>query len=204
MTAPGGSFGDSAHDDKADPSPAGHGAAEAPDAAAPWQPPEADYPPPAYPTPGYAPEYESGYASPYPPVPPTPGYEPPIGYEQPPVYGGTPYPPPPPPFGGPPAGYGPPGYPGGYYPTPDYRGGYGPQGPMPGTNPLAIASLVASFTGFLCCIGSIVAMVLGAIALDQIKRTRQEGFGLAVAGIVIGVATLVVMLVIVLFALRSS
>jgi drug/metabolite transporter (DMT)-like permease len=75
---------------------------------------------------------------------------------------------------------------------------------MPGTNPLAIASLVASFTGFLCCIGSIVAMVLGAIALDQIKRTRQEGFGLAVAGIVIGVATLVVMLVIVLFALRSS
>lgn len=74
---------------------------------------------------------------------------------------------------------------------------------MPGTNALAIASLIASFTGLLCCIGSIVAMVLGAIALDQIKRTRQEGFGLAVAGIVIGIATLVVTLVVVLFALGT-
>ncbi|WP_459952934.1 DUF4190 domain-containing protein, partial [Mycobacterium avium] len=42
-----------------------------------------------------------------------------------------------------------------------------------------------------------------AIALDQIKRTRQDGFGLAVAGIVIGIATLVVTLVVVLFALHT-
>ncbi|MGV0554767.1 DUF4190 domain-containing protein, partial [Mycobacterium kansasii] len=74
---------------------------------------------------------------------------------------------------------------------------------VPGTNALAIASLIASFTGLLCGLGSIVAIVLGAIALDQIKRTRQEGFGLAVAGIVIGIATLVVILVVVLFTLRT-
>ncbi|CAG7025726.1 DUF4190 domain-containing protein [Mycobacterium avium subsp. paratuberculosis] len=106
----------------------------------------------------------------------------------------------------PPPGYGPPGYPGGYYPGPDY-GGYPPQPPLlggqPGTNGLAIASLIASFTGLLCGIGSVVAIVLGAIALDQIKRTRQDGFGLAVAGIVIGIATLVVTLVVVLFALHT-
>jgi Domain of unknown function (DUF4190) len=211
MTAPGGGFGDSAHDDKADLPPVGHGASEPSEGpaapTAPWQPPAGDHPPPAYPWPGYPPEHESGYPTPYPPsAPPHPGYEPPVGYEQqPPVYGATPYPSPPP-LGGPPPSYGPPGYPGGYFPPPDYRGGYafpGPQGPQAGTNPLAIASLVAAFTGLLCCIGSVVAMVLGAIALDQIKRTRQEGFGLAVAGIVIGVASLVVTLVVVLFALHT-
>ncbi|WP_084252625.1 DUF4190 domain-containing protein, partial [Mycobacterium avium] len=119
----------------------------------------------------------------------------------------SPVPPPPPGYGPPPPpGYGPPGYPGGYYPGPDY-GGYPPQPPLlggqPGTNGLAIASLIASFTGLLCGIGSVVAIVLGAIALDQIKRTRQDGFGLAVAGIVIGIATLVVTLVVVLFALHT-
>ncbi|WP_131811899.1 DUF4190 domain-containing protein, partial [Mycobacterium mantenii] len=108
-----------------------------------------------------------------------------------------------PPDGGPPT-YGPPPYPGGYYAAPDYHSGYGPAGQPPaGTNPLAVASLIASFTGLLCFVGSIAAMVLGAIALDQIKRTRQDGFGLAVAGIVIGIALLVVDVVVVLFALHT-
>ncbi|WP_331205590.1 DUF4190 domain-containing protein, partial [Mycobacterium avium] len=83
------------------------------------------------------------------------------------------------------------------------RAGGQREGGQPGTNGLAIASLIASFTGLLCGIGSVVAIVLGAIALDQIKRTRQDGFGLAVAGIVIGIATLVVTLVVVLFALHT-
>ncbi len=141
--------------------------------------------PPAYPPPGPT-DHPAGYP---------PSYPPPPGYEQAPGYGGPPYPMAPPPYGAH-------GYPG-YYPPPDYQGGYPTQTAVPGTNALAIASLIASFTGLLCCIGSIVAIVLGAIALDQIKRTRQEGFGLAVAGIVIGIATLVVTLVIVLFALRT-
>ncbi|EUA50227.1 hypothetical protein I553_9517 [Mycobacterium xenopi 4042] len=74
--------------------------------------------------------------------------------------------------------------------------------PQPGTNTLAIASLVASFIGLLCGIGSIVGIVLGAVALNQIKQTRQEGYGLAVAGIVVGVATLLVNLIITIYALR--
>lgn len=193
MTAPAGGFGEGAHDDKA-----GGGRHEQPDPTAPWEPPAAPPPPeaapPPYPGQGYPPDYSSGYAPSYPPpVPPPPGYE------QPPGYAGAAYPPPS--LGGPPT-YGPPAYPGGYYPTPDYQG-YGHAAAQPGTNALAIASLIASFTGLLCCIGSIVAMVLGAIALDQIKRTRQDGFGLAVAGIVIGIATLLVTFVIVLFAMRT-
>lgn len=198
MTAPGGGFGEGA-DDKAG-STAGGGRHEQPDPTAPWEPPAAPPPPeaapPPYPAPGYPAGYSSGYAASYPPPVPLPP-----GYEQPPGYGGPAYPPPP--YGGPPT-YGPAAYPVGYYQTPDYQGGFGPASPQkPGTNALAIASLIASFTGLLCCIGSIVAMVLGAIALDQIKRTRQDGFGLAVAGIVIGIATLLVTFVIVLFAMRT-
>jgi hypothetical protein len=140
-----------------------------------WNPPWE--PPPTPSAADYPPDYPPPYPPPYPPQfgPPSGGYAPP---------------PPPPP---------------GYYPAPDHPGGWGypPQAPQTGSNPLAIASLVLSFTGFVCCIGSIAAIVLGVIALDQIKRTRQEGHGLAVAGIVIGGAGLVVALIAGLFALTS-
>jgi uncharacterized protein DUF4190 len=160
---------------EAHPPTSGGQGSEQPHWQPPWAPPPiTDYPPPAYPPPGY----QAGY-SPHPPP----------GYEQPPPY--------------PPPGYGPPPYPGGYYPAPDYPGGYGAQGAQSGMNGLAIASLISSFAGVLCCIGSIAAIVMGTIALDQIKRHRQDGYGLAVAGIVIGIATLVVNLVVVMFAMRS-
>jgi uncharacterized membrane protein YidH (DUF202 family) len=73
---------------------------------------------------------------------------------------------------------------------------------QPGMSGLAIASLISSFTGLFCCIGGILAIVLGAIALGQIKRTRQDGYALAVAGIVIGVATLIVNVIVTIFALQ--
>ncbi|COX18858.1 Conserved membrane protein of uncharacterised function [Mycobacterium tuberculosis] len=53
----------------------------------------------------------------------------------------------------------------------------------------------------LCCIGSIVGIVFGAIAINQIKQTREEGYGLAVAGIVIGIATLLVYMIAGIFAI---
>jgi uncharacterized protein DUF4190 len=215
MTAPGDGFGESARDDEGKQPPAGGGPSQQPRPTPPWEPPTPPWeppahevPPPAYPPPDYSAGHQAGYPAQYPP----PGYQQPPGYEQPPGYGGRPYQPGPPQFGGPPPGYGPPGYPGGYYSGPyagpdypaRYEGGYGPQGPMQsGTNALAIASLVTSFTGILCCIGSIAAIVLGATAIGQIKRTRQEGYGLAVAGIVIGVATLVVTLIVAIFALHA-
>src|SRR5580693_11170 len=212
MKAPGGAFGESSHDDEANPPPAGERAApEQPVWDAPWDPPTpptaAAYPPPTYPPPsysaGYPPEYQAGYPPEYPPPIPAPP-----GYQQPPGYGGSPYPPGPQ-YDAPPAGYWPPpnpgGYPGGYYPAPDYQGGYGlPQGPsQSGVNGMAIGALISSFTGLFCCIGSIVAIVLGTVALDQIKRTRQDGYALAVAGIVIGVATMLINVIIVVVAVRS-
>ena len=210
MTAPDDAFGESSHGDETNPPPAGDPAFRTPDQPAwhaPWDPPT----PPAaggYPPPGY---YPTEYPPEYPPT-----FPPPTGYQQPPGYGGPPYPPypPGPQFGAPPAGYWPPSNPGDYYPPgdfrPNYQGGYGfPAGGFPpgptrsAVNGLAIASLVASFTGLLCCIGSIVAIVLGTIALGQIKRTRKDGYGLAVAGIVIGIATLLISLIVMMFAIQS-
>ena len=90
------------------------------------------------------------------------------------------YPPPPPP------------YPGPYDP---YLGYQAQQ-----TNGLAVASLVTSIAGVLfgiplaifCYVGwliPVVGAIMGAIALGQIKQRGQQGRGLAIAGIAIGVAT---------------
>jgi hypothetical protein len=54
------------------------------------------------------------------------------------------------------------------------------QGAQQGWNPLAIIGFVASF---LCGIGGIA---MGIIAMNQVKRNSQKGYGLAVAAIVIG------------------
>lgn len=201
MTAPGGDSGERAPDEANQPPAAGQTSPDSPGFSgfeSPPPPPISGYPP-AYPPSAYPPSY--------PPYPPLGGYPPP-GYQEPPGYGGSSYPPLSPEYGAPAASYGQP-YPGGY-PTPGYHGGYpapaysGPYGPSQpsATNTLAIASLISSFVGVLCCIGSIVGIVLGAVALSQIKQTRQEGYGLAVAGIVIGVATLLVSLIIMIFAMR--
>jgi hypothetical protein len=90
-------------------------------------------------------------------------------------------------------GYTPP--PPGYTPAPGYeqppqqpygypqQQGYPQQYAAPmatGTNGLAIASLICAF--FI----PIVGVILGHIALNQIKQTGQEGRGLAIAGLAIG------------------
>jgi hypothetical protein len=63
-------------------------------------------------------------------------------------------------------------------------------GVMPqGTNGFATASLVLGICGFLLCgIGSILAIVFGHIARSQIRRSggRQQGAGIAMAGLVLG------------------
>ena len=75
---------------------------------------------------------------------------------------------------GPPSGY-PPGYPGGYPP------GYPPVAPWGRpTNSLAIVSLVLAF------VFAPAALVTGIIARKQIRRTGEDGDGMALAGIIIG------------------
>jgi hypothetical protein len=92
------------------------------------------------------------------------------------------YPPPPP------GGYPPP--PGQYPPPPGP--GYPPSQPAAGTNTFAIVSLVASLLGWVCVgIGSILGVVFGFLALNQIKQTGQGGRGLAIAGIAIGIISIV-------------
>ena len=54
------------------------------------------------------------------------------------------------------------------------------------TNVLAIVSLVSAF--FI----SLVAIITGHIALSQIKKTGEQGRGLAIAGLIIGYVGLVV------------
>ncbi len=87
-------------------------------------------------------------------------------------------------YGTPQGGY---GTPQGGYGTPP--GGFGPTGStgqgQPGTNGLAVAALVSGVLGFLC-VTAVAGVVLGVVALGQIKRTGRKGRGLAIAGIVLG------------------
>ena len=99
------------------------------------------------------------------------------------------YPPPPPgeqvPHGYPAGMAGPPGYP-------------VPLRPPPTTNGLAVASLVCAFLFFP------LGIVFGHVSLSQIKRTREDGRGLAIAGLVISyvaaVVTVVAVVLTVVFA----
>lgn len=100
---------------------------------------------------------------------------------------------------GPPAA--PSAYPAGAYPAGAYSPaqaqpppprGYWPQPPAPGlmpaarTNGLAIASLVLGVL-WLFWLGSLAGLILGLIALRQIKRRNQGGRGLAIAGVVLSI-----------------
>ena len=127
-----------------------------------------------------------------------------------------PYPPQPPP--GPPYGYppSPPGGPFGYGGPPPYPGSYDPyqvyQDSSYQTNGLAIASLITALAGiplaFVCLLGlpaAIVGVILGAVALTQIKQTNQRGRGFAIAGIVIGsILTALLLVLLLLFGLMST
>jgi Domain of unknown function (DUF4190) len=109
-----------------------------------------------------------------------PDLAPPVDYPAdadlpPPVY--------PPPYPGA-AGY--PGYPAapGYY-----AGAYDPYRPTkpPGTNSKAIAALVTSLVGLLCCgLPSIVGLILGIVGMRETKRTGQDGYAIALIGTIIG------------------
>jgi len=76
--------------------------------------------------------------------------------------------------------------------------GYGP--PRPRTNPLAIVALCASGSiavlwvlmlvlPVIGLVPGITGIVIGHIALGQIRRTGEQGRGLAITGLVIGYVT---------------
>jgi hypothetical protein len=98
----------------------------------------------------------------------------------------------PPPAAGPPQ-YGEPQYgpPPGYPPYPQF-GGYGyPPPARSRNNGMAIAAMVCGICGFLCLVPGIVGIILGFVSLSQIKRTQQKGRGMAITGIAVGSAWIV-------------
>jgi hypothetical protein len=133
----------------------------------PGEAPKAPPPPSPYPPANY-PDYPS---SGYPPPPPYPPGQPYPGYQ--------------PPYPGPPVGY-----PGGH-------SGYNPYqvAKPPGTNGMAIASLICSVGGLFCGVTAIVGVILGFIAMQQTKQSGQNGYGLALAGVITGGALLALWLV---------
>lgn len=50
---------------------------------------------------------------------------------------------------------------------------------------MAIASFVLGLVWF-CGLGSVLAVIFGVVARQQIKRTGESGDGLAIAGLVLG------------------
>jgi uncharacterized protein DUF4190 len=111
------------------------------------------------PTDEQLPYQQQGYAE--------PGYQPPVYQQQ---------------------GYAEPGYQ--QYPPPVH--GQQPPYPYPypypparQTNGMAIASMVLGIV-WVYWIGSILALIFGYLALAEIRRSRQGGEGMAIAGIVLG------------------
>lgn len=68
---------------------------------------------------------------------------------------------------------------------------------------MAIASLIC---GIVCFwgLGSIAAVILGSVALRQIRERGEGGRGLAIGGIVVGAITLVAAIVVTILLIVAS
>lgn len=66
---------------------------------------------------------------------------------------------------------------------------------MAKTNTMAILSLIFAF------VFAPVGIVLGFISLNQIKQSKEEGRGLAIAGIIVGFAPFVIILLVMILGL---
>src|SRR5918993_1298200 len=123
-------------------------------------------------------------STPVPPAQPAPpAYAQPPAYDAPPAYGTQPIYGTQPTYGTEPAYGSAPAY----GTAPAYGSPYGGYAPAK-TNTLAIVSLVSSLVGLfiLPFIGSIVGVITGHMSLSQIKKTGEQGRGLAFAGTIIG------------------
>lgn len=97
-------------------------------------------------------------------------------------------------------GWGSPPQGGGWGPPPP-GGGWGPP-PSPQTNGKATAALILGILGFVVCplVCSVLALVFGYQARNEIDASRgyQGGRGMAVAGIVLGWVGIAVMILLIL------
>ena len=87
---------------------------------------------------------------------------------------------------------------------PAVTGGTAPA-PVARTNGLAIASLACGIAQFAFGpLATIPAIVLGHMARSQIRRTGEQGAGLALAGLALGWAAVVVGVIVILFAVTVA
>jgi hypothetical protein len=78
-------------------------------------------------------------------------------------------------------------------------------GAVPGTNKKAIWSLVTGILGLLCCgLIGIAAIFLGQTAKKEIDASGEGGRGLATAGFVLGVISLVWMVISIILAASGN
>jgi hypothetical protein len=80
---------------------------------------------------------------------------------------------------------------------------YHPYPPARPTNGMAIASMVLGIV-WVYWIGSILALIFGYVALNEIRRNGQSGEGMAIAGIVLGWVGVGILVVVLFYALRFS
>ena len=78
----------------------------------------------------------------------------------------------------------------------------------PPTNALAIAALVCGAAQFVTGITFIPAIILGHVARSQIRRTGEQGDGMALAGLILGyiggILFIVILLIFVAFWFHIS
>ncbi len=104
-----------------------------------------------------------------------------------------PYPPYPPPQGG--------GYPGSYPPPPPVPyAGYAPP-PVAPKNGLGIAALIVAIVALFSVVGGlvlgVVAIILGVLGLQRARRGEATNGGIAIAGIVLGILSIIEALVVI-------
>ena len=77
--------------------------------------------------------------------------------------------------------------------------------PVAKTNAFAMASLACGLTQFMFGpLAAIPAIVFGHVARQQIKRTGEQGAGLALAGLILGWATVILGIVLILGLAMSA
>jgi hypothetical protein len=80
-----------------------------------------------------------------------------------------------------------------------------PVSPLANTNSLAIASLACGLAQFMFGpLATISAIVLGHMARRQIKRTGEQGAGLALAGLVLGWAAVILGILVIIAAATAA
>jgi len=77
--------------------------------------------------------------------------------------------------------------------------------PVAKTNGFAIASLACGLAQFMVGpLGTIPAIVFGHIARGQIRRTGEQGAGLALAGLILGWATVILGVIVIIVGLAVA